>query len=129
MNSVILKGRLTKDPDVRYTQGQEQMAIARYSLAVNRRGKDAGADFINCVCFGKQGEFAEKYLKKGQEVLIQGRIQTGSYQNKDGQKVYTTDVIVDAHEFCGTKQEQPQQAPSNGYMEIPEGIDADLPFH
>lgn len=129
MNSVILKGRLTKDPDVRYSQGQEQMAIARYTLAVNRRGKDAGADFINCVAFGKQGEFAEKYLKKGQEVLIQGRINVGSYQNKDGQKVYTTDVIVDAHEFCGTKQEQPQQAPSNGYMEIPEGIDADLPFH
>ena len=129
MNSVILKGRLTKDPDVRYTQGQEQMAIARYSLAVNRRGKDAGTDFINCVAFGKQGEFAEKYLKKGQEVLIQGRIQTGSYQNKDGQKVYVTDVVVESHEFCGTKQEQPQQAPSNGYMEIPEGIDADLPFH
>ena len=122
-------GRLTRDPEIRYSQGQEQMAIARYTLAVNRRGKDAGADFINCVAFGKQGEFAEKYLKKGQEVLIQGRINVGSYQNKDGQKVYTTDVIVDAHEFCGTKQEQPQQAPSNGYMEIPEGIDADLPFH
>lgn len=129
MNSVILKGRLTKDPDVRYSQGQEQMAIARYTLAVNRRGKDAGADFINCVAFGKQGEFAEKYLKKGQEVLIQGRINVGSYQNKDGQKVYTTDVIVDAHEFCGTKQEQPQQAPSNGYMAIPEGIEGDLPFN
>lgn len=127
MNSVILKGRLTKDPDVRYTQ--EQMAIARYTLAVNRRGKDAGADFINCVAFGKQGEFAEKYLKKGQEILVQGRINVGSYQNKDGQKVYVTDVVVEAHEFCGTKQEQPQQAPSNGYMEIPEGIDANLPFH
>lgn len=132
MNSVILKGRLTKDPDVRYTQGQEQMAIARYTLAVNRRGKDAGADFINCVCFSKSAEFAEKYLKKGQEVLIQGRINVGSYVNKEGQKVYATDVIVEAHEFCGTKadapQAQPQKTPEGGYMVIPEGIEGDLPF-
>lgn len=134
MNSVILKGRLTKDPDVRYTQGQEQMAIARYTLAVNRRGKDAGADFINCVCFSKSAEFAEKYLKKGQEVLIQGRINVGSYVNKEGQKVYATDVIVEAQEFCGTKsdapQAQPQKTPEGGYMVIPEGIEEsmDLPF-
>lgn len=130
MNLVILKGRFAADPEVRYSQTQngEQMAIARYRLAVNRRGKDAGADFINCVAFGKNGEFAEKYLKKGQEILIQGRIQTGSYDNKDGQKVYTTDVVVDSHEFCGTKQEQPESAPSNGYQTIPEGIEGDLPF-
>ena len=125
MNSVILKGRLTKDPDVRYTQ--EQMAIARYTLAVNRSGKDAGADFINCVCFGKQGEFAEHYLKKGQEILVQGRINVGSYQNKDGQKVYTTDVIVEAHEFCGTKQEDRPSAPQDI---IPADIPMDsLPFN
>ena len=130
MNLVILKGRLAADPEVRYSQTQngEQMAIARYRLAVNRRGKDTGADFINCVAFGKNGEFAEKYLKKGQEILIQGRIQTGSYDNKDGQKVYTTDIVVENHEFCGTKQEQPESAPTNGYQTIPEGIEGDLPF-
>lgn len=132
MNSVILKGRLTKDPDVRYTQGQEQMAIARYTLAVNRRGKDAGADFINCVCFSKSAEFAEKYLKKGQEILVQGRIQTGSYQNKDGQKVYVTDVVVESHEFCGTKADAPQAQPQKTpeYVTIPDGIEEsmDLPF-
>ena len=123
-------GRLVRDPEIRYSQGQNgQMAIARYRLAINRKGKDAGADFISCVAFGRNGEFAEKYLKKGQEILVEGEIHTGEYTNKDGQKVYTTDIVVNAHEFCGTKQEQPQQAPSNGYMEIPDGIDADLPFH
>ena len=131
MNSVILKGRLTKDPDVRYTQGQEQMAIARYTLAVNRKGKDAGADFINCVCFSKVAEFAEKYLKKGQEILVQGRINVGSYDNKEGKKVYTTDVVVEAHEFCGTKQEgsgmQPS-APDSSWQTIPENITDNLPF-
>lgn len=130
MNKVILKGRLTRDPDVRYSQTQEgQMAIARYAIAVNRKGKDAGADFINCVAFGKQGEFAEKYLKKGQEILIAGHIQTGSYTNKDNQKVYTTDVIIDEHEFCGSKQEaEPQAAPKEGYATIPTDITDDLPF-
>lgn len=108
------------------------MAIARYTLAVNRRGKDAGADFINCVCFSKSAEFAEKYLKKGQEILVQGRINVGSYVNKEGQKVYATDVIVEAQEFCGTKsdapQEQPQKTPE--YVTIPDGIEEsmDLPF-
>lgn len=127
MNTVILKGRLTKDPSVRYTQGQEQMAIARYTLAVNRKGKKDEADFISCVCFGKSAEFAEKYLKKGQEILVTGRIQTGSYDGKDGQKVYTTDVIVDAHEFCGTKQEERPSAPPEA---IPDEIPMDaLPFN
>lgn len=129
MNLVILKGRFAADPEVRYSQTQngEQMAIARYRLAVNRRGKDAGADFINCVAFGKNGEFAEKYLKKGQEILIQGRIQTGSYDNKDGQKVYTTDIVVENHEFCGTKQEERPSAPPEA---IPDEIPMDaLPFN
>lgn len=131
MNNVILKGRLTKDPDVRYSQTQngEQMAIARYTLAVNRRSGKDEADFINCVAFNKQGEFAEKYLKKGQEIIVIGRIQTGSYVNKDNQKVYTTDVVVESHEFCGTKQETAQSAPTNGYQPVPEGIEGDLPFH
>lgn len=131
MNNVILKGRLTKDPEVRYTQGQngEQMAISRYTLAVNRRNGKDEADYINCVAFGRQGEFAEKYLKKGQEIIVIGRIQTGSYTNKDGQKVYVTDVVVESHEFCGTKQEKPVQAANNGYIAIPDGIEGDLPFN
>ncbi len=130
MNKFIGKGRLVADPDVRYSTNSkgEQMAIARYRLAINRKGKDAGADFINCVAFGKSGEFAEKYLKKGQEILIEGEVRTGSYDNKDGQKVYTTDIVVENHEFCGTKQEQPQSEPSNGYQPIPEGIEDSLPF-
>lgn len=131
MNVVILKGRLCGDPEVRYSQANgEQMAIARYRLAVSRSKKDE-ADFINCVAFGRVGEFAEKYLKKGQEVLIQGRIQTGSYQNKDGQKVYATDVIVEKHDFCGAKQEgsgmQPS-APDSSWQTIPENITDNLPF-
>ena len=97
MNKVILMGRLTRDPDVRYSQGENPTAIARYSLAVDRRfnrGDDNNTDFINIVAFGKAGEFAEKYLHKGTKVLVTGRIQTGSYTNKDGQKVYTTDVVA-----------------------------------
>lgn len=135
MNKFIGKGRLVADPEVRYSNASngEQMAIARYRLAINRKGKDAGADFINCVAFGKNGEFAEKYLRKGQEVAIIGRIQTGSYDNKDGQKVYTTDVVVEEHEFCGTKSEGAQPAPTTprpdeGFMTIPEGIEGNLPF-
>lgn len=107
MNRVILMGRLTRDPEVRYTQGSEPMAVARYTLAVNRRvRKDDGsqeADFINIVAFRKAGEFAEKYFRQGMRVLVSGRIQTGSYTNKDGQRVYTTDVIVDEQEFADTK--------------------------
>lgn len=149
LNKVILIGRLTRDPEVRYSQsnsGSDQMCIARYSLAVDRRGKrnseDQQADFINCVAFGKSGEFAEKYLKKGTKIAITGRLQTGSYTNKDGNKVYTTDVVVEEHEFCESKNanaqtapaQQTQQAPaadavSDGFMNIPDGIDEELPFN
>lgn len=144
MNRVILIGRLTKDPEVRYTQGNEPMAIARYTLAVDRRfkrGEQDGTDFIPCVVFGKGGEFAEKYLKKGTKIAVSGRIQTGSYTNKDGNKVYTTDVIVDEQEFAESKGQQGGQQntqrggqqkkddPYDGFMSIPEGIDEEeLPF-
>ncbi len=104
MNKVILMGRLTKDPEVRYSA--EQTAIARYTLAVDRRTKDASADFIPCVAFGRSAEFAEKYLHKGIKIVIVGRIQTGSYTNRDGQKVYTTDVIVEEQEFAESKSAQ-----------------------
>ena len=140
MNKVILMGRLTRDPEVRYTQGDNAMAIARYSLAVDRRFKRDGepdAAFINCVAFGKSGEFAEKYLKKGTKVAVVGRIQTGSYTNKDGQKVYTTDVVVEEQEFAESKNsgssDNNQSAPANkntDFMNIPDGIDdTELPFN
>ena len=139
MNSVVLMGRLTKDPDVRYTQGQQPTCIARYSLAVDRKTKDANgnrqADFINCVAFGKSGEFAEKYLHKGMKICIAGRIQTGSYTKQDGTKVYTTDVVVEEHAFCESKaandvaQNTPQQGAIDGFMSIPDGIDEELPFN
>ena len=140
MNKVILMGRLTRDPEVRYTQGDNAMAIARYSLAVDRRFKRDGepdADFINCVAFGKSGEFAEKYLKKGTKVAVVGRIQTGSYTNKDGQKVYTTDVVVEEQEFAESKNsgssDNNQSAPVNkntDFMNIPDEIeDSELPFN
>ena len=107
MNKVILMGRLTRDPEVRYTQGDNQMAIARYTLAVDRRfnrnGDENTADFISCVAFGKSGEFAERYLRKGTKIAVTGRIQTGSYTNKDGVKVYTTDVVVEDQEFAESK--------------------------
>ena len=139
MNKVILMGRLTRDPEVRYTQGDNAMAIARYSLAVDRRFKRDGepdADFINCVAFGKAGEFAEKYLKKGTKIAVVGRIQTGSYTNKDGQKVYTTDIVVEEQEFAESKNsgssDNNQSAPANkntDFMNIPDGIDEELPFN
>ena len=132
-------GRLTRDPEVRYTQGDNAMAIARYSLAVDRRFKRDGepdADFINCVAFGKAGEFAEKYLKKGTKIAVVGRIQTGSYTNKDGQKVYTTDVVVEEQEFAESKNsgssDNNQSAPVNkntDFMNIPDGIEEELPFN
>ena len=132
-------GRLTRDPEVRYTQGDNAMAIARYSLAVDRRFKRDGepdADFINCVAFGKSGEFAEKYLKKGTKIAVVGRIQTGSYTNKDGQKVYTTDVVVEEQEFAESKNsgfsDNNQSASANkntDFMSIPDGIDEELPFN
>ncbi len=115
MNKVILMGRLTRDPEVRYSQGERSMAIARYTLAVDRRGRrnqdnnEQTADFINCVAFDRAGEFAEKYFRQGMRVLISGRIQTGSYTNRDGQKVYTTEVIIDEQEFAEWIWKQWQQ--------------------
>ena len=150
MNRVILMGRLTRDPDIRYSQGGDNMAIARFTLAVDRRGRrqdgadQQNADFIGCVCFGRQAEFAEKYLRQGTKVAVTGRIQTGSYTNKDGQKVYTTDVVLDDIEFAESKNSQgggdsnySYQAPSrpapsaagDGFMNIPDGIDEELPFN
>lgn len=142
MNKVILMGRLTRDPEVRYSQGGENsLAIARYTLAVDRRfkrnGDDQTADFIGCVAFGRNAEFAEKYFRQGLKVVVTGRIQTGSYTNKDGQKVYTTDVVVEEQEFAESKatSQQNQQKPSgpapdnsDGFMNIPDGIDEELPF-
>ena len=163
MNKVILMGRLTRDPEVRYSQGERSMAIARYTLAVDRRGRrnqdgnEQTADFINCVAFDRAGEFAEKYFRQGMRVLICGRIQTGSYTNRDGQKVYTTDIIVEDQEFADSKgaaggndggygnsygssngynnyQSNQRPAPSSaigdGFMNIPDGVeDEGLPFN
>lgn len=141
MNKVILMGRLTREPEVRYPQGDSATAIARYTLAVDRRIKREGeqtADFIGCVAFGRLGEFAEKYLHKGTKVVVTGRIQTGSYTNKDGQKVYTTDVVVEECEFAESKNSggdnagtraMPSSEAGDGFMNIPEGIDEELPFN
>ena len=146
MNKVILMGRLCADPEVRYAQNQNQTAIARYRLAVDRRfhrDGDATADFISCVAFGKAAEFAEKYLRQGTKIAITGRIQTGSYVNKDGQKVYTTDVVVEEQEFAESKSASagnggaaPQTADPDGFMSLPDGfmslpdgIDEELPFN
>ena len=138
MNKWIGIGRLVRDPEVRYSQGGngESMAIARYSLAVNRRYKRAGepeADFVNCVCFGKSAEFVEKYFRKGTKVAVAGAIRTGNYTNKDGQKVYTTNVIIDEQEFAESKSssDRTEERPSanDGFIPIPDGIEGDLPFH
>ena len=149
MNKVILMGRLTRDPEVRYSQGANSLAIARYTLAVDRRFRregEATADFINCVAFGKQAEFAERYLRQGVKIAVTGRIQTGSYTNRDGQKVYTTDVVVEEQEFAeskgsadvnrgnsGFQTAAPAPAPAfdagDGFMNIPDGIDEELPFN
>ena len=149
MNRVILMGRLTRDPQVRYTNGERTMAIARYTLAVERRGRkqenEANADFIPCVAFDRAGEFAEKYFRQGMRVLVSGRLQTGSYVNKEGQKVYTTEVLLDDQEFAdgkgagvGSSQAtgQPQQRPNpsnaigDGFVNIPDGVeDEGLPFN
>lgn len=147
MNQVILMGRLTRDPDVRYTQNAHPMAIARYTLAVDRRmakdKEEANADFINCVAFDRAGEFAEKYFKKGMRVLISGRIQTGSYVNRRGDKTYTTDVIIQTQEFAESRNEDSgagkagamdvpppmTDAEANGFMNIPDGIEDGLPFN
>ena len=139
MNKVILMGRLVRDPEVRYSNGANgSTAVARYTLAVDRKFKQEGqptADFINCIAFGKLGEFAEKYLHKGVKIAIVGRIQTGSYNNKDGNTVYTTDVVVEEQEFCESKSSQqpqnndrPQASQDNSWMDIPDGIESELPF-
>ncbi len=151
MNKVILMGRLTRDPEVRYSQGERAMAVARYTLAVDRRsrrnqdGNEQTADFINCVAFDRAGEFAEKYFRQGMRVLISGRIQTGSYTNKDGIKVYTTDIVVEDQEFADSKggssgegggsyqpvsRPAPSSAIGDGFMNIPDGVeDEGLPFN
>lgn len=138
MNKVILMGRLTRDPEVRYSQGERSMAIARYTLAIDRRktqqNSDPGADFINCVAFDRAGEFAEKYFRQGLRVLISGHLQTGSYTNKDGQKVYTTEVIVESQEFADSRRDG-SGAGSRGskddeFMNIPDNVeDEGLPFN
>lgn len=147
MNRVILMGRLTKDPDIRYTKGERSMAVARYTLAVDRRGRrnqdnasdQQTADFINCVAFDRAAEFTEKYFRQGMRVLVSGRIQTGSYVNQEGRKVYTTDIILDDQEFAdskgasgrGPEQRQVQGADiGDGFMNIPDGVeDEGLPFN
>ena len=137
MNKVIEIGRLTKDPEIRYSQGANTTCVARYTLAVDRKFKQEGqptADFINCIAFGKLGEFAEKYLRKGIKIAVTGRIQTGSYKNKDGNTVYTTDVVVEEQEFCESKSQsnsQPQPTPSNdnSWVNIPDGVEDSLPFN
>ena len=130
MNKVVLIGRLTRDPEIRYYNQQDgtQMAIARYSLAVDRKGKDSGADFIGCVAFNKHGEFAEKYLRKGMKIGIIGRIQGGSYIKQDGQKVYTADVIVEEHEFCEKKADSKLESAPDDFVQVPEDAVNDLPF-
>ncbi|MCM1162380.1 MAG: single-stranded DNA-binding protein [Bacteroidales bacterium] len=146
MNKVILMGRLTRDPEIRYSQGENNLAIARYTLAVDRRfqrNSDQSADFISCVAFGRSAEFAEKWLKQGIKICITGRIQTGSYTNKDGVKVYTTEVVVEDQEFAESKnaaqtnggadfsessRPTPSAASGDGFMSIPEGIEDELPF-
>ena len=152
MNKVILIGRLTREPEIRYSQGNDQMAIARYTLAVERRynrNAEQTADFINCVAFGRLAEVAEKYFHRGTKLAVTGRIQTGSYTNKDGNKVYTTDVVIEDQEFAESKatsdanagsfshaggfQQAPAPTPAadagDGFMNIPDGIDEELPFN
>ena len=142
MNKVILMGRLTRNPEVRYGAGENSTAVARYTIAVDRRFKRDGeqsADFISCVTFGRNAEFAEKYLRQGTKIVLTGRIQTGSYTNRDGQKVYTTDIVVEEQEFAESKAagngsqnnySRPSAATSDadGFMNIPDGIDDELPF-
>ena len=151
MNKVILMGRLTRDPEVRYSTGENALAIARYTLAVDRRFRrdgEASADFISCVSFGRTAEFAEKYFRQGLKIAVTGRIQTGSYTNRDGQKVYTSEVVVEEQEFAESKSSSdsyasshpqnsaaapsmptPSAASADGFMNIPDGIDEELPFN
>ena len=150
MNKVILMGRLTRDPEVRYSAGENALAIARYTLAVDRRFRrdgEASADFIPCIAFGRAAEFAEKYFRQGLKIAVTGRIQTGSYTNREGQKVYTTEVVVEDQEFVESKAAGDNYAASHprtsapeasmpnpgtaaeGFMNIPDGIDEELPFN
>lgn len=141
MNKVILTGRLTRDPDIRYSQGEKATAVARFSLAVDRKFKQDGqptADFINCLAFGKRAEFIEKYCRKGTKLVVEGGWQTGSYTNKDGNKVYTNECLVESCEFAESKAasqnnqsvDRPEPAPDgDGFMNIPVGIDEKLPFN
>ena len=139
MNKVILMGRLTRDPEVRYSQGEQATAVARYTLAGDRRGRsqENSADFIQCVAFGKAGEFVERYLHKGTKIVLTGRIQTGSYTNKEGQRVHTTDIVAEDQEFAesknaegsGTYNNQPSPVPQqndSGFMNVDEN--SELPF-
>ena len=145
MNRVILIGRLTRDPEIRYSKDEKAQAVARYTLAVDRRFKreqEAGADFIGCVAFGRNAEFAEKYLKQGIKIAIEGRIQTGNYTKPDGTRVYTTDVVIESQEFVESKGSGGHEAPSGDrgekdasakeskeeFMSIPEGLEDELPF-
>lgn len=141
MNTVYLVGRLTKDPEVTYTQGEKPMAIARYTLAVDKRSRsgDKGTDFIRISAFGKNGEFAEKWLKKGVKIIVTGHINTGSYE-KDGQRIYTTEIVADSHEFCESKATAQANATAaaqetttstgslDGFMNIADGLEEELPF-
>ena len=151
MNKVFLMGRLTRDPEIRYSSGENQTAVARYTLAVDRRfrrqGDEQTADFINCVVFGRGAEFAENYLHQGTKIVATGRIQTGSYTNKEGNRVYTTDVVVEEQEFAESKaaaanyngnrdgyqqapsRPEPTQAAGDGFMNIPDAIEEELPFN
>ena len=147
MNKVILMGRLTRDAEIRYSQGESATAIARFSLAVDRRfrrdNEEQTADFINCVAFGRTAEFLERFGRKGTKFVLEGRIQTGSYTNKDGQRVYTTDVVAENVEFAESKNNSsagndfggapsapsPSGAAGDGFMNIPDGIDEELPFN
>lgn len=148
MNKIILMGRLTRNPEVRYSQGENQVAVARFSLAVNRKWKREGepeADFFNCTAFGKLAEFSEKYLRQGIKVVVTGRIQNDNYTNREGQKVYSVQVLVEEMEFAESKsasaanagaapyqtgaKPSPEQAADNGFMSIPDGAEEELPFN
>ena len=144
MNKVILIGRLTKDPEVRYANGEQPMCISRYTLAVDRKyrrnNEEQTADFISCIAFSKNGEFSEKYFRKGMKVTVSGHLQTGSYTDRNGKKIYTTDVIIEEQEFAESKRTEQEasgsafhgygdvQTDADGFMNIPEGIDEELPF-
>ena len=138
MNKVILVGRLTRDPEIRYSQGEDSMAVGRYTIAINRRVKpdqEQTTDFLRCIVFGRSAEFAEKYFRQGMRIAVSGRIQTGSYTNKDGVRVYTTEVVVEEQEFAESKAEaegrpfHESTTDADGFMNVPDGLDEELPFH